>query len=90
MRWLWVLDYARRRGLKVPQELSIVGFDDIRYSRHMEPALTTISQPMANLGRETVRLLLEILRDGTMKPASVTLPHELVIRASTAAPSLRR
>ena len=81
-----VMDYARQRGLQVPQDLSVVGFDDIRYSRYLTPALTTISQPMLDIGRETVRLLLEILRDDKAKPASVTLPHKLVIRASTGAP----
>ena len=81
-----VLAVARRRGLSVPQDLSVVGFDDIRFARHMDPPLTTISQPMREIGEGTVRLLLEILRGDEIKPVSVTLPHQLTVRASTAPP----
>ncbi|MBS0612682.1 MAG: LacI family DNA-binding transcriptional regulator [Proteobacteria bacterium] len=84
-----VLDYARRNGRVVPQDLSVAGFDDIRFARYMTPALTTISQPMLDIGRETVRLLLGILQGKVAKPVSITLPHKLEIRASTAAPARR-
>jgi LacI family repressor for deo operon, udp, cdd, tsx, nupC, and nupG len=81
-----VMDCARQRGIGVPDELSVVGFDDIRVSRYLAPPLTTVSQPMLDIGRETVRLMLEILRNDKVRPASITLPHKLVIRASTAPP----
>ncbi|MGC4028602.1 MAG: LacI family DNA-binding transcriptional regulator [Steroidobacteraceae bacterium] len=81
-----VLEYARRVGRAVPESLSVVGFDDIRFARYTQPALTTISQPMLDIGRETVRLLLGVLRGSIAEPVSVTLPHQLEIRASTAAP----
>lgn len=81
-----VMEYARRRGLEIPGDLSVIGFDDIRFSQHLTPPLTTIYQPMLEIGRETVRLLLEILRNAAVKPASVTLAHRLVIRGSTASP----
>jgi LacI family repressor for deo operon, udp, cdd, tsx, nupC, and nupG len=81
-----VLDYASRVGRAVPESLSVIGFDDIRFARYMRPALTTISQPMLDIGRETVRLLLGVLQ-GTVKTAvSITLPHKLEIRSSTGAP----
>ncbi len=79
-----VLGAARRRGLHVPEDLSLVGFDDVRYAAHMNPPLTTIVQPMQQIGEGTVRLLLDILNGRTVAPVSVTLPHRLVIRASTA------
>jgi LacI family repressor for deo operon, udp, cdd, tsx, nupC, and nupG len=79
-----VLDHARKQGYRVPLDLSVVGFDDIRFSQFLAPALTTISQPMLQIGQETVRLMLEILRDGNRRPKSVTLPHKLMIRESTA------
>lgn len=79
-----VLEYAAAQGRKVPEQLSVVGFDDIRFARHVQPALTTVSQPMLDIGRETVRLLLDVLRGGLAKPVSVTLPHRLIIRHSTA------
>ena len=81
-----VLDYARGAGVRVPDELSVVGFDDIRFARYMYPALTTVAQPMRAIGEETVKLLLSILADDTFVPQDVTLPHQLVVRASTAPP----
>jgi LacI family repressor for deo operon, udp, cdd, tsx, nupC, and nupG len=81
-----VLDHARKIGLKVPQDLSVMGFDNIRFSQYLVPALTTVSQPMLQIGQETVRLLVEILRGTNRRPKSVTLPHQLVIRESTASP----
>jgi LacI family repressor for deo operon, udp, cdd, tsx, nupC, and nupG len=81
-----VIAAARRRGLAVPTDLSVVGFDDIRFAQCVDPPLTTIAQPMREIGEGTVRLLLEIL-DGTgSAPMSVTLPHTLHVRASTARP----
>ena len=86
-----VIETARRRGLRVPHDLSVVGFDDIRFARYIDPPLTTIAQPMREIGEGTVRLLLEILNgDATTVPESVTLPHTLTIRSSTAPPGARR
>jgi LacI family repressor for deo operon, udp, cdd, tsx, nupC, and nupG len=81
-----VLETARRRGLRVPDDLSLIGFDDIRFARCMDPPLTTIAQPMRAIGEGTVRLLLDILSGRTTPPESVTLPHTLVVRESTCPP----
>jgi LacI family repressor for deo operon, udp, cdd, tsx, nupC, and nupG len=81
-----VLEIARQRGLRVPQDLSVMGFDDIRFARFADPPLTTTRQPMQEIGEATVRLLLGVLRGELVGPLSVTLPHELVIRSSTAPP----
>jgi len=81
-----VIETARRRGVSVPSDLSVVGFDDIRFARHIDPPLTTIAQPMREIGEGCVRLLIEILRGDTIAPVSVTLPHELTIRGTTAPP----
>jgi LacI family repressor for deo operon, udp, cdd, tsx, nupC, and nupG len=73
--------------MRVPLDLSVVGFDDIRFARCVDPPLTTIAQPMRAIGEGTVRLLLEILNgDDHTAPESVTLPHTLTIRSSTAPP----
>jgi len=87
-----VLEVARRLKVPVPTQLSVVGFDDIRFARHIDPPLTTIAQPMRQIGEGTVRLLLGILAGGgdAETPESVTLPHKLVVRESTAPPSRRR
>ncbi len=82
-----VLETARRHRVCVPDDLSVVGFDDIRFARYTHPPLTTVAQPMRALGEGTVRLLLQILKgDGTTSPESVTLPHTLTVRSSTAPP----
>jgi LacI family repressor for deo operon, udp, cdd, tsx, nupC, and nupG len=81
-----VLDYARRTGVRVPEDVSVVGFDDIRFARYTHPALTTIAQPMREIGEGTVKLLLAILADDSVTPPSITLPHRLVVRATTASP----
>ena len=80
-----VMGAARAMGLRVPADLSIVGFDDIRFAQCMDPPLTTIAQPMREIGEGTVLLLLEILNGNHLAPLSVTLPHALQVRGSTAA-----
>jgi LacI family repressor for deo operon, udp, cdd, tsx, nupC, and nupG len=78
-----VMEAARRHQVGVPSDLSVVGFDDIRFARIMNPSLTTIAQPMREIGEGTVRLLLDILNGNTVQAVSVTLPHMLVVREST-------
>jgi LacI family repressor for deo operon, udp, cdd, tsx, nupC, and nupG len=84
-----VIETARRQKLRIPDDISVVGFDDIRYARHLDPPLTTVAQPMRQIGEGTVGLLLEILQGGEA-PKSVTLPHTLVVRTSTAPPARTR
>lgn len=74
---------CRERGLNCPANLSIIGFDDIRYSRFQDPPLTTVRQPMDLMGKEAVRILLSILEEGRQDRQWLTVPHELVVRAST-------
>lgn len=85
---LWSI---RERGLRCPEDVSVVGFDDIRYARFLQPALTTIRQPMAELGQTAVGMLLDILSENPQPPAPRTLAHDLIVRASTGpAPGLQR
>ena len=84
-----VLHAARQHGLRVPDDVSVIGFDDIRFAQYGDPPLTTVRQPMRELGEATVRLLLNILRGNVKDAVSVTLPHALIIRGSTAAPRAR-
>jgi DNA-binding LacI/PurR family transcriptional regulator len=82
-----VLQAARHLGLRVPDELSIVGFDDLPFTRFTDPPLTTIHQPVRLKGEEAARLLLEALmpRLGSAGEHRV-LETRLVVRRSTAAP----
>jgi LacI family repressor for deo operon, udp, cdd, tsx, nupC, and nupG len=81
------MDAARRQGVSVPGDLSIVGFDDLPCSRYLSPSLTTIAQPVREIGESCVRLLLDILQGKTVDPVSVRLPHTLMVRSTTAPPS---
>ena len=83
-RAIGVLDMARQRNVRVPRDLSVVGFDDIRFARYVDPPLTTIAQPMRDIGEASVRLLLDILHGRITTPQSITLPHTLIIRSTTA------
>ncbi|HQR89278.1 MAG TPA: substrate-binding domain-containing protein, partial [Caulobacter sp.] len=80
------LEAIRQRGLRCPDDISLVGFDDIRFAQYLNPKLTTVSQPMEQIGHEVVRLLLDILADRASALQNVTLPHRLVVRESTAPP----
>jgi LacI family repressor for deo operon, udp, cdd, tsx, nupC, and nupG len=83
-----VLETVKRHGRHVPRDISVMGFDDIRFARCTDPPLTTVAQPMRAIGEGTVRLVLEILLGRATPPESVTLPHTLMIRSSTAPPRL--
>ena len=77
-------------GLRTPQDVSVVGFDDIRFARYSTPPLTTVAQPKSELGRQAMTALLEILEDPTTPPRIQILPTELVVRGSTAGPGKKR
>jgi LacI family transcriptional regulator len=84
-----VLRAARERGLRVPEDLAVVGFDDLPVAAWLDPALTTVRQPLAEMG-DTAVTLVHRAREGTNRPAPagahVELATTLVPRASTAAP----
>jgi LacI family transcriptional regulator len=74
-----------RRGLRVPQDVSLVGFDDLPGSRFTTPPLTTVRQPLEEIGRRAARSLLDLLHGRT--PPTDDMPEiELVVRDSTARP----
>lgn len=74
-----------RHGIRVPQDLSVVGFDDIELVAHIAPPLTTIRQPRNQLGRIAAERLLARL-EGRVDDSDTVLPVELVLRGSTAPP----
>lgn len=76
----------RSLGLRVPQDVSVAGFDDIDLARFAEPPLTTIAQPMEELGRAAMAVLLDILNGGLPDLRTQVLPTQLVVRDSTAPP----
>ncbi len=86
----WVVRAAEDRGLTVPGDLSVVGFDDNPLARRMRPALTTVRQDVAAKGRAAAAALTEAIETvqagGTPEARHVLLPTELVVRDSTAPP----
>lgn len=78
---------AQGRGLRVPADVSIVGFDDIQLAALMQPALTTVRQDKAGLGVAAAAALEQMIDDPAAPPPVVTLPVELVARGSSGAPA---
>ncbi|WP_194420188.1 LacI family DNA-binding transcriptional regulator [Microbacterium abyssi] len=75
---------AAERGLRVPADLSVVGFDDILDAASHSPQLTTVRQPLPEMGTAAVRMLLDVLKGHDPEP--VRMPTTLIVRESTAAP----
>jgi LacI family transcriptional regulator, galactose operon repressor len=80
---------ARARGLRVPEDLSIVGFDDVETATVVTPKLTTVRQPLAEMGRTGVSLLMRLLDGERFETLHVELATRLVVRESTAPPPTR-
>ncbi len=82
-----VMEAARERGLRLPEDLSIVGFDDIPQASHVHPALTTVRQPLEEMGRSGAHLLLKYIAHPTAEIERIELPTRLIIRESCQAVS---
>ncbi|WP_268800598.1 HTH-type transcriptional regulator GntR [Pseudomonas huanghezhanensis] len=73
---------ALRRGISIPERVSLIGFNDLPGSAHMVPRLTSIRTPREEVGQRAAQLLLGLL-DGTVQPSQIDLGFELVVREST-------
>lgn len=82
-----VLREARRRGIRVPEELSLVGFDGTALAEDSVPALTSVSQPLHDMGRAALRTVLRQSRGEQLDSHRVELATQLVVRESTAPPA---
>ncbi len=78
-----VMRLARARGLRIPEDLSLVGFDDTEEANIVTPALTTVRQPLAEMGRMAVSLLVRLLDRQRVEALRVELATRLVVREST-------
>lgn len=76
---------ARQQGLTLPQDLSVVGFDDIEAASLVAPALTTVRQPLQEMGRAAVDLLYRLIEGRASAAVRIEVSTHLVVRASTAA-----
>lgn len=81
-----ILEHAKKRGITIPEQLSVVGFDDVPLAKYVDPPLTTVRQPLRAIGRAAAqRLILQISEseDAQSQPRTILLPPELTIRNST-------
>jgi len=77
------IDAVHSKGLRVPEDISVVGFDDIVTSRHIHPPLTTMRQPLAELSACAVDELLAVIGGQGVQAKKITFPLELIVRRST-------
>ena len=82
-----VAEAARREGLRVPDDLSIVGFDDLPESRWSSPPLTTVRQPLAEMGAHAARTVLDLVAGTPVTSPRIELATSMVVRESTAPPA---
>ncbi|WP_435109658.1 LacI family DNA-binding transcriptional regulator [Nocardiopsis synnemataformans] len=78
---------ARELGVRIPEDLSVVGYDDLPVARWMGPPLTTVRQPLTEMAEEATRMALTLARGGTPANLRLDLATDLVVRRSSAPPS---
>ena len=84
-----VYEAARQHGFRVPSDLSIVGFDDLPEALWASPPLTTVRQPLAEMGALAARTVLRLVRGEPIETLRIELSTQLVVRESTAPPRAR-
>jgi DNA-binding LacI/PurR family transcriptional regulator len=87
MQALGVLRAAHQLGLRVPEDVSVVGYDDLPLASWVGPPLTTVRQPLREMGAAATQILLDIARGRSPKVRRLNLSTELVVRESTAPPA---
>ncbi|WP_082235320.1 LacI family DNA-binding transcriptional regulator [Halobacillus massiliensis] len=80
-----VINAAKHHGLKVPGDLAVVGFDNVKFSSIFDPPLTTIAQPLFDMGKRSMELLIKKLNNVPLSQTEYILDDELVVRASCGA-----
>jgi LacI family transcriptional regulator len=76
------MDAARERGFRIPDDISIIGFDDVPQASFVYPKLTTVRQPLEQMGQVAVKMLFEQIEDQSLPPQRVALATQLIIRDS--------
>ena len=89
MMAIGALEYCRTKGLKVPTDVSIVGFDDVPMAPLLTPRLTTVRQPADEMGMGAAELLIDLIQGETNPDLPKPYPVEVKVRESTAKPMKR-
>ena len=77
-----VMDAVRNRNLRIPDDIAVVGFDDIPQANRIRPALTTVRQPITRMGAMAAETLINMIESGSNLSRQTVLSAELVIRDS--------
>ncbi len=80
---LGVFHALRKHGLRTPEDISVIGFNNMPFSEDFNPSLTTVSAPHFEMGVESARLLIDQIEGKVTSPRKITLPVTLVIRESS-------
>ncbi|MFC3115696.1 LacI family DNA-binding transcriptional regulator [Cellvibrio fontiphilus] len=73
----------KNQGIRIPEDMSVTGFDDIAYAKYSDPSLTTISQPAEEMGKMAMDMLLKVIEGEPLSQRECVLPTEFIIRKST-------
>lgn len=73
----------KEHGKRIPEDIAVTGFDNIRFSQFSSPSITTIAQPVKEIGQRCINLLIDIIEKKNIKEQHIVLPHKLIIRDST-------
>ncbi len=77
------MHFLKDNGYKIPQDVSVIGFDDVEADLLLDPPLTTIRVPKVDLGAEAMRLMVDVLKNNNVAPKKILVPVELIERKST-------
>ena len=81
---------AKEKGLKIPEDISFIGFDDIQLASYTEPTLTTVRQPIYEMGTTAISLLVRLIEGEEKEPLKVELPTRLIIRESSGGKNINK
>ena len=85
---LGVLQYCRKQGIRVPENLAVAGFDDTFFSKYISPSLTTVRQPILEMGSLAMEKLIQLIEGHPLASPHVILPAPLIVRESCGCPLL--
>jgi Transcriptional regulators len=82
MQAIGVIKSFKNKGIRVPEDVSVVGFDNVVFSAIYDPGVTTVSQPAYKIGSRAMKILIGQIKEEKCKPQQVLLKHELIVRES--------
>jgi len=85
---LGAITAAKEMGYRVPEDVTVIGFDDVEHTTMFHPYITTVAQPCYELGKRSARLLYDLMSQGKEIPRQVIMEHRLIVRESSAPPTL--